>query len=647
MIKSVTRLGRLLRIGSMRTKLVMLLVAVSMVAAGATALIAFVGGSRSLEDASFDQLTVVRETKAAHVEDYFGQIREQIVRFSEDRMVVDAFRAFSDDFFAFEPVAEGERDRQDAELSSYYESEFIPRLEATTSQPALRGYEPRDRRVRDLQHSFIAANPNATGQKDRLDDPADGSGYAEVHTFYHPLMRNFQQGFGYYDVFLIEAKTGHIVYSVFKEIDFATSLETGPHRDSGLADAYRQAKAVSTENPEIESHAALEDFRPYAPSYGAPASFVASPIVDDGELIGVLAFQMPVDRINQIMTSDFSWRDVGLGDSGETYIVGPDATLRSESRFLVEHKDEYLEALQQTNLDRDTINTIDTIDSAIGLQPVDTTGARDALAGATGTDTFADYRDVLVLSSYRPLDIADVNWVIMSEIDEAEAFEATRRFRTQALWWLLFAGVAIVMVAAIYSQKLIRPIRALSNTAAAIAGGNLEAHVEVGGSDEIVELGDSFETMRNSIAGLISRQDRAIEALTTPLIPMGDGIVVLPMVGELDPRRMASISEELVEGVHQRGARAVLVDMTGLQTTDNADNDDEALRLLLNAFRAIRLLGVIVIMTGIQADTATRLTAVHHDTTGTFTETTLQVGMERAITHLDGSATSEPAEGKK
>ena len=164
---------------------------------------------------------------------------------------------------------------------------------------------------------------------------------------------------------------------------------------------------------------------------------------------------------------------------------------------------------------------------------------------------------------------------------------------------------------------------------------------------EILELGDSFETMRNSVAELISRQDRAIEALTTPLIPMGDGIVVLPMVGELDPRRMASISEELVEGVHRRAARAVLVDMTGLQTTDDVDNDDEALRLLLNAFRAIRLLGVLVIMTGIQADTATRLTAVHHDTTGTFTETTLQVGMERAITHLEGSATSEPAEGSK
>jgi methyl-accepting chemotaxis protein len=587
----------------------------------------------------------VRESKAAHVEDYFAQVREQVIRFSEDRMVVDAFRAFSEGFFGSDPLPADERIPVDSQLSLYYQSEFIPRLEETTSRAAQQLYEPLDPRVRDMQYQFIAANPNPTGRKDQLDDPGDGSAYAEAHSFYHPLLRNFQQGFGYYDLFLIDSRTGSIVYSVFKEIDFATSLETGPHRDSGLAAAFRRAKDISATSPIVDSYAALEDFRSYEPSFGAPASFIASPIVNNGELIGVLAFQMPVDRINQIMTSDFRWREAGFGDSGETYLVGSDYLLRSESRFLVEDKAAYLEAIQSTGIDQDTIDTIDTLDSAIGLQPVETTGIDAAKEGVSGTDTFADYRDVLVLSSYRPLDIDDVDWVIMSEIDEAEAFRATRQFRTWALLWLLIAGIGIVVVAVLFSRPLVRPIRALSETAAAMAAGDLEVRIEAGGSDEIVELTQSFETMRSSIVDLVGRQDRAIEALTTPLIPMGDGVVVLPMVGELDSRRMARVGEELVEGVHRRGARAVLVDMTGLRTTADPDNDDAALGLLMDAFRAVHLLGVLVIMTGVQADTATRLMESGHDTTGTATETTLQLGIARAIARFESSATTMSEEG--
>ncbi len=596
--------------------------------------------------AAFDELTAVRETKAAHVEDYFAQTREQVVRFSEDRMVVDALAAFSDAFFEFESASGDTRAQVDSRLSRYYQSEFIPRLEETTARAATsRQYEPSDPRVRDLQDQFIATNPNPTGQKDRLDEADDGSAYSAVHSFYHPLMRNFQQGFGYYDVFLIEAQSGNIVYSVFKEIDFATSLETGPHRDSGLADAFDRAMEIRVDSPDIASHAALEDFRPYAPSFGAPASFIASPIVEDGELIGVVAFQMPVDRINQIMTSNFEWRANGFGDSGETYIVGSDSRLRSESRFLVEDETAYLEAIERAGVDTGTIATIDSIDSAIGLQPVDTPGVQEALAGLSDTDTFRDYRHVQVLSSYRPLDIADVEWVILSEIDESEAFEAIRQFRTLALLWLLVAGAVFVFVAVLYSRRLVTPIRALSATAAAIAAGDLEVGIEGGGSDEITELANSFSTMRDSLVGLVGRQDRAIEALTTPLIPMGDGIVLLPIVGELDSRRMVRISDELVDGVHRRAAQVVLVDMTGLRTTADADNDDEALSLLLNAFRAVRLLGVLVIMTGVQADLATRLTGSGHDTTEMATETTLRLGLRRAGAHLENSTAIAPAEG--
>ena len=144
-------------------------------------------------------------------------------------------------------------------------------------------------------------------------------------------MRNFLEKFGYYDIFLIDIDTGHIVYSVFKEADYATSLLTGPYANSNLGKAFQTARTANA-----PSFTYLIDFSPYAPSYNAPASFIVSPIFEQDKLLGVAAFQMPVDQINNIMTTHQNWRNMGLGESDETYIVGLDLTLKNESRFLIE-----------------------------------------------------------------------------------------------------------------------------------------------------------------------------------------------------------------------------------------------------------------------------------------------------------------------
>jgi anti-anti-sigma regulatory factor/HAMP domain-containing protein len=615
--------------------LTVLLVSVSVVAAGMTALLALVGGSNSLEDAAFDQLTTVREAKGDHIEDYFDQIHQQVERFSEDLMVVNAMKDLKTGFFAAEPAGGEERQQVDAELRTFYDVEFEPRLQQTTPDAVGLDFLPPSPTTRDRQHTFIAANQNPIGSKDQLIDPGDGSAYSQAHALYHPLLQRFQRSFGYYDLFLIDAETGHIVYSVFKEVDFGTSLDLGPHRGSGLADAFhavRNARAVS--GGADSDGSPLVDFRPYAPSYGAPASFIAAPIVEAGELIGVLAFQMPIDEINAIMTSNFEWETNGFGESGETYLVGDDLLLRSESRFLVEDKEGYLTALTEAGVDADTVNAIDAIGSAVGLQPVQTEGSSSALAGRTGTGTFPDYRNVSVLSSYRPVDIEGVNWAIMSEIDEDEAFESIASFRTQALIWLGIAALVIVVFAVWFGNRLVSPLRRLTIVASEIAGGNLDASVEVEGSDEIAVLARSFESMREAIVDLVQRQDRAIDALTTPLIPLRDGIVLLPLVGELDSRRMERLRSELVEGVHTRRAIVAIVDMTGVHTTADNREDTSAVKSLFAAFSSLRLLGASVVVTGLQADVAGLMSRTGLDADTIATETTLQLGLQRAANYL-------------
>lgn len=125
-----------------------------------------------------------------------------------------------------------------------------------------------------LKTAYITDNPNPTGQKEKLDQSSTGSSYDAVHAAYHPWFRTFLRERDYYDIFLFDMD-GNLVYSVFKEQDYATNLTTGEYKDTDLGHAYRAARDT---NAAGSLH--FFDFRPYAPSADAPASFIGMPLFD-------------------------------------------------------------------------------------------------------------------------------------------------------------------------------------------------------------------------------------------------------------------------------------------------------------------------------------------------------------------------------
>jgi hypothetical protein len=230
-----------------------------------------------------------------------------------------------------------------------------------------------------LQDYFLASNPFPIGEKHLLDSIPIRCTYNSVHKRYHPVIRSFLERFGYYDVFLIDT-TGHVVYTVYKETDFASSLNDGPFHNTNLALCFKKAMRIND-----HKQAALVDFAEYLPSYNAHASFMACPIFDKGRKIGVLAFQTPIDNINDIMTNNREWNKVGLGKTGETYIVGENFTLRNQSRFLIEDSTNYFKMLKSIGTPRAVITKIRNFNSSVGLQEVKTIGTSEALQRSTRT----------------------------------------------------------------------------------------------------------------------------------------------------------------------------------------------------------------------------------------------------------------------
>ena len=465
----------------------------------------------ALEEQAKNQLISIREMKKNQIEAYFQTIRDQVLTFSNDRMVIEAMKDFNSAFKNFrEEIQASNQDVNSwkTSLSTYYQKDFTEeyaRRNPNHDSQTHAYFSQLDHDSIALQYHYIKANPHPLGSKDKLSYSTDSTTYSQWHERYHPHIRDFLKKFGYYDIFLVDADSGDIVYSVFKELDYSTSLIDGPYAETGIGQVFQEANASDN-----STAVTLVDFAPYPPSYEDSASFIASPIFDGSTKVGILIFQMPIDRINAIMTNQGEWKRVGLGDSGETYLIGPDYTLRNQSRFLLEDKQNYLGAIKGGGLPSHTIKLINAKNTSIGLQPVHTQGTQAALAGKTGFDIFPDYRGVPVLSAYTPIRIPGLHWVIMSEIDEAEAFSPIETLSHQIVMSTLWITGIMLMFSVgfgwFFSQRATQPIQRLQSTIESI-GENLQMdqRIEVKSKDEIGALAHSYNALLDRLQ-IVNRQ---------------------------------------------------------------------------------------------------------------------------------------------
>ncbi|MDH3814811.1 MAG: HAMP domain-containing protein, partial [Acidobacteriota bacterium] len=468
-----------------RWKLFLTVLALAVPALILVGFLSYVGGKAAVEQTTLEHLTSVRAGKVHQIEEYLEQIQSLARTFAKDRMIVDAIVNFDDAHQALLDI-DLTPEQRDA-VFSYYGEVFLPRLEDHTDtelNPAT--YLPADDADLYLQYRYIVTNPNAQEEKALLDDAGDGSDYSSAHSIYHPILRDLVEEFGFYDLFLIDG-SGHIVYTVAKEVDLGTNLLDGPYQDSNLAAAFQKAQ-----HDYLGNSVHLVDFAQYAPSYGEPTSFVAAPIVDGAWLLGVLVFQMPVGEIDRVMTNDGNWQIDGLGETGESYLVGPDYRMRSNSRFFIEDPEAFLEAAEKAGASPTDVRQMRDYGSTILIQEVRSPASIGALIGETATTTTRDYRGVDVLSSYAPVNIEGVQWAVLSEIDADEAFARIRVF-TRALVLRLAGLLALILVASWFlSRFFVAPIEKLDDAARGFAVGEEDVEVPVTGSDELGSLAQSF-----------------------------------------------------------------------------------------------------------------------------------------------------------
>ena len=500
---------QLLKQLSIKTKLIVMLLVVSLCAMLTSTYICSSSGKAIITEKVFNQLTSLRAAKTYQIQDYFQNLYHHTQTLSEDLTIVGALQDFKTAYRQLEQSTIPAN--FDTKIENYYQTQFLPKLTRTNEgQPILASYTPKTNAARYLQYHYIAANPNPVGKKLLLDDPNDTSAYSRIHARYHPIFRNIVEKYGYYDMFLIDPE-GTVLYTVFKEADFTTNLTNGPYNESNLAEAIAAARQANG-----TGYVKIVDFKPYTPSYGAPAAFIAAPIFNNSQFIGVLAFQLPVDKINNVMTGNKSWKQNGLGESGETYLVGSDYLMRSASRFQIEDPEAHAKTLASIGTDEKTVKKIKEFNTTILLQKVETKAVKEALFGKQGTQVIDDYRDIPVLSSYAPLEIDGLRWVILAEMDVSEAYASIHSFEKKVLIGATLIIALITLVAMWLTSIFVKPINTLIKSARKVGAGEFDAFVKSGSEDEFGELAKSFNQTISSLrveTQLIEQENRANEAL--------------------------------------------------------------------------------------------------------------------------------------
>ena len=500
--------------------------------------------NRAAEDLReiFDtKLTAIREIKSAEINDYLQQISDQVVTLSQSTMSQGAATYFERAFDELRPPEGVSIDQMRSELGDEYRHAFG---QSYVRQNAGRDFDPSygldQLSVSAIvaQHRYIVSNANPLGEKHRLDDGGTGDAYDKVHSRFHPSFREYLERFGYYDIFIADPKSGEIVYSVYKEIDYGTSLTSGPYRQTGIGRVFAKAAAAGSSDEVF-----LEDFESYRPSYEAPASFIASPIFRDGDKVGVLIFQMPADRMGELIA-----RQTGLDSSGQSYVVGPRGRLRSNDPRVSESS--FVDSFRHAD-----------------VVAIEEAAVAKALAGQSGTETMVNRFGQEVLASYGPITAMGLNWGLVAEVQLEDIMQpvvaiadqshaAQNRMAMALAISAVVVGAVVTMLGLLLARMIVSPIDRTVAALAEIADGEADLTQRLD-EKQIGELGqlsvhfNRFVGRINSIIANITAGSGTLGSTSTELRDLSESLTSGTQRSKTQSQLVAVSASEMTEQMRQ------------------------------------------------------------------------------------------------
>lgn len=507
-------LGALRSLG-FQSKLLIMMLVVSVGSAVIAGLIGYTFGTTSLRDTEYQRLTQLRESRHAAVDAYYGGITNAATVLTHSSATIDAVKGFTKAFDELQqtPLPPGAEEA----VANYYSSVFGPELERRTGTPVDAAlYQPTSNAQSYIQNSYTVAANGDFAAALTMAGANDPSEWAKLNARHQTFFADFTQRFGFDDTLLIDT-AGNIVYTAYKGVELGANVLTAPYATTELAEAYRKAMRATSVDEVF-----LTDFERYAPAYAVPTPWVVTPIGDATGIHGVLALQLSLDRFNDVMTANRQWEQEGLGKTGETYLVGPDRLMRSVSRELLQDPEKYRRDVIANGTPADVAQRQLEVKGSVLLQPVRTAAVDAAFAGGGGVTTEKSYLGPVALQAVERLDLPGLDWVIVASIDRSEALAPVSAFARNIA--LSTAGIvlAVCLLSLLFARILTRPVKSLVDAVQRVSSGELGVTVPVTSKDEFGQLGAAFNDMNANLQTkqrLIEEQRRENDQLLSSLMP--------------------------------------------------------------------------------------------------------------------------------
>ena len=551
-----------------QSKILVAMLLSSILGVSVIGLIGALSGRSALRQVESERLIELRETSKRQVEALFREVTNSLIVYSGGFSVTEATAALT---AGFNQLANATiTPAQQQALVTYYDNDMIKPIKHVTGDTIdINAVLPTSPAQRYLQAYYTAPARSATDPLP-VQDAGDGSAWSAANARFDFYMRGIVTRFDYRDALLLDMQ-GNVVYSVLKGPDLGTNILTGPYRESNLRDAYQ--KALRSNDVDFVW---ITDFQPYQPQLDAPTAWVVSPVGMNGKIDGVMAFPLPIAKINKIMTANKHWESAGMGSSTETYLAGPDGLMRSDSRVFLEDPQEYRREAIDAGTPPDVVERAIRLGGTTLVQPVATAGLRAAQRGESGTMTATDYMGNKELEAYAPINIpnSDLHWSIMATRDDSDAFARLGKFSKTLVIAVTSMVFAICVASMLIAQAAMRPVRRLEEGTRKISSGDYDINIPVMAHDEIGDLTAAFNEMSRNLAikeELLNEQRSENNRLLLALMP--ESIVRRYRDGE------ATIAEK-----HQDVA-IIYADIVGLDEILNDLPGDELVTIVDDLFR--------------------------------------------------------------
>jgi len=495
---------------SIQSKLMLMMLSMTILAIAVAGGIGFQSGRSSLRAEVFERLTVIRQAQAQVLEIGMKDTSSALVMFSRDETVTGALRAFDAGFddLADETITP----EQEEMIVDFYNRRFADPEDANLDVSALL---PESEAARYLQATFTVPFPDRE-KAIQVDDAGDGSEWTEANIRYNGYFRQLIMRMAFRDAFLINAE-GDIVYTARKGVELGTNVLTGPYRGEGsLPEAFRGAMDTND-----SGYVAITDFAEYLPS-GQPTAWMVVPVGPPGRAAGVLALEYPAANITALVTDNGDWQQAGMGRTGETYLVGDDDLMRSDSRLFLTDEEAYRRDVVAAGTPAEVADRAIRQRTTVLIQPVGTKASDAARRGQTGTLIATDYLGRRALQAYAPLNLNNLDWVIVTSINAEEAFAPERRFTENLVRSTALIIVLTCLAAMVWAKLFVRPIKRLEEGVQQISTGDYNVSLPVNSGDEFGDLTFAFNEMSRTLAikdQLLTEQRQENDRLMLSMMP--------------------------------------------------------------------------------------------------------------------------------